>query len=91
MGGACGTYDGKDRCVQDFGGVGGGSQGKRPLTRLELDRRILLKWPFELKCNIKYSYSFISTSIYNSVHHTCEYNQLQNRSNHFDTTCIEAT
>ena len=31
------------------------------------------------------SYSFISTSIYNSVHHTCEYNQLQNRSNHFDT------
>ena len=34
------------------------------------------------------SYSFISTSIYNSVHHTCEYNQLQNRSNHFDTPCI---
>ena len=31
------------------------------------------------------SYSFISTSIYNSVHHTCGYNQLQNRSNHFDT------
>ena len=34
------------------------------------------------------SYSFISTSIYNSVHHTCEYNQLQNRSNHFDIPCI---
>jgi len=27
-------------------------------------------------------------SIYNSVHHTCEYNQLQNRSNHFDTPGI---
>jgi len=34
------------------------------------------------------SYSFISTSIYNSVHHTCEYNQLQNRSNHFDILCV---
>ena len=34
------------------------------------------------------SYSFISTKIYNSVHHTCEYDQLQNRSNHFDTPCI---
>ena len=34
------------------------------------------------------SHSFISTSIYNSVHHTCEYNELQNRSNHFDTPCI---
>jgi len=34
------------------------------------------------------SYSFISTRIYNTVHHTCEYNQLQNRSNHFDTPCI---
>ena len=34
------------------------------------------------------SYSFISTSTYNSVHHTCEYNQLQNRSNHFDTPGI---
>ena len=34
------------------------------------------------------SYSFISTSIYNSVHHTCEYNHLPNRSNHFDTRCI---
>jgi len=34
------------------------------------------------------SYSFISTGIYNSVHHTCEYNQLQNCSNHFDTPCI---
>jgi len=33
------------------------------------------------------SYSFISTSIYSSVHHTCEYNQLQNRSNHFGTPC----
>ena len=34
------------------------------------------------------SYSLISTSIYNSVHHTCEYNQFQNRSNHFDTPGI---
>jgi len=32
-----------------------------------------------------YSYSFVSSSIYNCVHHTCEYNQLPNRSNHFDT------
>jgi len=34
------------------------------------------------------SYSFIYTSIYNSVHHTCEYNQLQTRSNNFDTPCL---
>jgi len=37
------------------------------------------------------SHSFISTSIYNSVRHTCEYNQLQNRSNHFDTPCLIGT
>jgi hypothetical protein len=35
-----------------------------------------------------YNYSFITTSIYNSVHHTCEYNQLPIRSNHFGTLCI---
>jgi hypothetical protein len=35
-----------------------------------------------------YHYYFISTSMYNSVHHTCEYNQLPNRFNHFDTPCI---
>jgi len=29
--------------------------------------------------------------IYNSVHHTSEYNQLQNRSNHFDTPGISPT
>jgi len=39
-------------------------------------------------CHNLLSYSFISTSIYNSVHHICEYNQLQNCSNHFDTPCI---
>jgi len=37
------------------------------------------------RVSVAWSYSFISTSIYNSVHHTCKYNQLQNRSNHFDT------
>ena len=37
------------------------------------------------------SYSFISTRTYSYVHHTCEYNQLQNRSNHFDTPCIKKT
>ena len=30
-----------------------GSQGKRSLRRLELDRGIILKWVFELKYNIK--------------------------------------
>jgi hypothetical protein len=35
-----------------------------------------------------YNYSFITTGIYNSVHHTCEYNQLPIRSSHFDTPCI---
>jgi hypothetical protein len=35
-----------------------------------------------------YNSCFIITSVYNSVHHTCEYNQLPNRSNHFDTHFI---
>jgi len=54
VGGACGTYGGKDGCMQYFGG--GKSQGKRPLRRLALDRRVILKWVFELKYN-KYVYN----------------------------------
>jgi hypothetical protein len=39
-------------------------------------------------CSIHlYNYSFITTGIYNSVHHPCEYDQLPNRSNHLDTPC----
>jgi hypothetical protein len=33
-------------------------------------------------------YIITRTSISNCVHHTCEYSQLPNRSNHFDTRCI---
>jgi len=37
---------------------------------------------------LRKSYSFISTSIYKSVHHTFKYNQFPNCCNHFDTCSI---
>jgi hypothetical protein len=42
MGGACSTYGGKERCIQDFGG-----ERRRPLGDPGVDRRIILKWIFK--------------------------------------------
>jgi hypothetical protein len=36
---------------------------------------------------LSYRPHFINASIYNSAHHTCEYNHLPNLCNHFDTAC----
>jgi hypothetical protein len=44
MGGACGTYERQERCIQGFGGE---TKGKRPLGRPRLDGRIILKWTFK--------------------------------------------
>jgi len=44
MGGACGTYGGKERCIQGFGGDT--SKGKRPFGR----RR--LRWEDNIKTDV---------------------------------------
>ena len=43
MGGACGTYCGRERCTQGFGGK---PEGKRPLRRPRRRWRIILRWIF---------------------------------------------
>ena len=46
MGGACGTYGGRERCVQGFGGETG---GKDHWGDQDVDGRIILRWIFR-KC-----------------------------------------
>jgi hypothetical protein len=44
MGGACGTYGGKGRCIQDFGGE---IWGKETTWEAGVDEIIILKWIFK--------------------------------------------
>ena len=42
MGGTCGTYGGRERCAQGFGG--GKPEGKRPLGRPRRRWEDILRW-----------------------------------------------
>ena len=41
--GACGTYGGRERCAQGFGGK---TEGKRQWGDQDVDGRIILRWIF---------------------------------------------
>ena len=43
MGGTCGTYGGRERCAQGFGGK---TEGKSHWGDQDLDGRIILRWIF---------------------------------------------